>query len=94
MPDKVPSNGNERIELTAQLLEAVLASRANTLKPIAEMLSGFYAQLLEEKMPVRLAEQCTLKLLDGILAMNILLQKGDRPNESGRRQPTDSDEDM
>lgn len=94
MSDKVPSDGNERIELTAQLLEAVLASRANTLKPIAEMLSGFYAQLLEEKMPVRLAEQCVLKLLDGILAMNILLQKGDRPNESGRRRSADPDEDM
>lgn len=94
MPDKVPSNGNERIELTAQLLEAVLASRARSFKPIAEMLSGFYAQLLAEKMPVRLAEQCTLKLLDGILAMNILSQKGDTPSESNRRQPTNSDEDM
>ena len=78
MPDskKPGSPDHERIELSPQLLEAVLANRAKTLGPIAEMLGGFYTNLLHNKVPEQLASLCVLKMLDGILAQWLLLQKG------------------
>lgn len=83
----------ERIELSSQLLEAVLANRAKTLKPIADMLGGFYANLLYAKVPEQLASLCVLRMLDGILAQWLLLQKGGASHAS-TDPPAGEDPDM
>lgn len=95
MPDSKkpgPQDPN-RIELSPQLLEAVLANRAKTLGPIAEMLGGFYTNLLRNKVPEQLASLCVLKMLDGILAQWLLLQKGGA-NHVPTDQSTSEDPDM
>lgn len=75
--DKQPGPPDpEHIELSSQLLEAVLANRVKTLKPIADMLGGFYTNLLYAKVPEQLASLCVLRMLDGILAQWLLFQKG------------------
>lgn len=82
-----------RIELSPQLLEAVLANRAKTLKPIADMLGGFYTNLLCAKVPEQLASLCVLRMLDGILAQWLLLQK-EGVNHAPTDPPTGDDTDM
>ena len=95
MPDSKkpgPQDPN-RIELSPQLLEAVLANRAKTLKPIADMLGGFYANLLCAKVPEQLASLCVLRMLDGILAQWLLLQK-EGVNHAPTDPPAGDDLDM
>ncbi len=83
----------ERIELSSQLLEALLANRVKTLKPIADMLGGFYTNLLYAKVPEQLASLCVLRMLDGILAQWLLLQKGG-VNHAPTDPPAGEDPDM
>lgn len=90
--NKQPSPPNpEHIELSPQLLEAILANRAKTLVPIAEMLGGFYKNLLHAEIPEQLASLCVLKMLDGILAQWLFFQKGGamhaQPDPSGDKDP-------
>lgn len=94
MPDNDKQSGPtnpERIELSSQLLEAVLANRSKTLKPIAEMLGGLYTNLLVYGVPEQLAAACVLKMLDGILAQWLFFQKGGamhaQPDPSGDKDP-------
>lgn len=64
------------IEVNAAMIEALLATRGKTLKPLAEMLGGFYANLLKQDMPSDLAGACVLKLLEGTLASWIMSDRG------------------
>lgn len=69
------------VEVNAAMIEALLATRGKTLKPLAEMLGGFYANLLKQDMPSDLAGLCVLKLLEGTLASWIMSDRGHERGE-------------